>query len=236
MTEFDYEVFQRKSLARAARYVKNGSKSKKCTLPSDALTAAQRNKMNGVVKRYMENLNQPISWKVFKTLSIESQREYIANINNNFNVRATDIATMFNISANTFLHYNAAHELGFEVKRGGAVNIRERNRFYKAFSPAQPAPETEVDDTEEVVAVFEPEPEMNVVEAEPVPECPVKVDEVLTPNSIRFVPIESIIKYNGVFSADNLIDTLRTMIPDGSAIEMEISFKVSNEVPGQISI
>lgn len=38
MTDFDYDVKQRRELARAAKYRKRGSKSKKCTLPSDYLT------------------------------------------------------------------------------------------------------------------------------------------------------------------------------------------------------
>lgn len=45
MNDFDYENLQKKRLARNA-YAKKGSRSKKCTLPDDYLTPAQRAKLS----------------------------------------------------------------------------------------------------------------------------------------------------------------------------------------------
>lgn len=59
MNDFEKEVREKKSIASGARHRVNGSKSKRCTLPSDYLTPAQRKKLNGEV--YTVNLNKPIT-------------------------------------------------------------------------------------------------------------------------------------------------------------------------------
>ena len=41
MRDFDYEVLQRKRIAQQAKHKKKGSKTCKCSLPSDYLTAKQ---------------------------------------------------------------------------------------------------------------------------------------------------------------------------------------------------
>ena len=46
MHDFDYDAMQKKRIARGASHMKRGSKSKKCTLPSDYLTAAQKRRLN----------------------------------------------------------------------------------------------------------------------------------------------------------------------------------------------
>ena len=52
MHDFDYDAMQKKRIARGASHMKRGSKSKKCTLPSDYLTAAQKRRLNGPVSTY----------------------------------------------------------------------------------------------------------------------------------------------------------------------------------------
>lgn len=48
MNDFDYDIVQKKRLVASARKQKCGSKSKKCSLPSDNLTAAQLKAKNGL--------------------------------------------------------------------------------------------------------------------------------------------------------------------------------------------
>ena len=54
MNDFDFDVLQKKRIARGAYHRKNGSKSKRCTLPSDYLTAAEKRKLNGEVMDYFQ--------------------------------------------------------------------------------------------------------------------------------------------------------------------------------------
>lgn len=66
MTDFDYDVLQKKRLAASARHRVCGSKSKKCTLPSDHLTPAQIKARSGPCMKYQ--LNQPMDYDTFKSM------------------------------------------------------------------------------------------------------------------------------------------------------------------------
>ena len=66
MNDFDYEVKQKKDIARSAAHRVCGSKSTKCDLPSDHLTAAQKRALSGPVESY--NLSGPMSWAEFKRM------------------------------------------------------------------------------------------------------------------------------------------------------------------------
>lgn len=82
--EFNTEVKQKKSIARGAYSRKCGSKSKKCSLPSDNLTAAQKRRLNGPVLSYA--INQPMSWDAFKAMPTDLQQAHIDYIQNRFEI------------------------------------------------------------------------------------------------------------------------------------------------------
>ena len=70
---FNQEVRERSRIKQGAHHKKNGSKSKKCTLPSDYMTTRQKNKMNGATMTL--KMNEPChNWKEFKRLSTDVQR------------------------------------------------------------------------------------------------------------------------------------------------------------------
>ena len=96
MNDFDYEVKQKRELARAARYRKRGSKSKKCSLPSDYLTQKQLRERNGNVEYY--SLNAPMKWATYKTMPDDLKAEYITSLANRYHVTQTDIAEMMGVS------------------------------------------------------------------------------------------------------------------------------------------
>ena len=41
MNDFDYDALQKKRIAAGARHMKRGSRSKRCSLPSDNLTPSR---------------------------------------------------------------------------------------------------------------------------------------------------------------------------------------------------
>lgn len=51
MNDFDYDIVQKKRVARGA-FAHVNRKRGKCRLPSDYLTAAQKREMNGKMKTY----------------------------------------------------------------------------------------------------------------------------------------------------------------------------------------
>jgi len=82
MNDFDYEVKQRKALARNAIHRKGGSKSKKCSLPSDHMTKAEWKKRNGEVMSY--NLDRPIKYSEWRLMPDDLQREYWTKLREKF--------------------------------------------------------------------------------------------------------------------------------------------------------
>ncbi len=74
MKDFDFDVMQKKSLVASARKRVNGSKSKKCTLPSDYLTPAQIRELNG--KMESMNVNKTITWAELAALPPSMAKEY----------------------------------------------------------------------------------------------------------------------------------------------------------------
>lgn len=75
MDDFTYDVIENKRIASGARHRKRGSKSRRCVMPSDLLTAAERKRLNGHVKNY--NLSAPMKWAEFKAMPDDLQLEYL---------------------------------------------------------------------------------------------------------------------------------------------------------------
>lgn len=123
MTDFDYDVLQKKRIASGAYHRKGGSKSKKCTLPSDHLTEAQKRKLNGPVTTV--NLNQPIRWQEFKALNSDSlKKSYLTNLLNTYKPTANMIGEMMGVAGITVR--KEMRRLGLPVgAKGGDQNSPE---------------------------------------------------------------------------------------------------------------
>ena len=78
MNDFDYDALQKKRIAAGARHMKRGSRSKRCSLPSDNLTPAQLKRRNGPVLTY--NLNAPMDWGTYKLLTLDMKKQYLSNL------------------------------------------------------------------------------------------------------------------------------------------------------------
>jgi hypothetical protein len=104
VTDFEYDVMQKKRLSRGAYHKKNGSKSRRCTLPSDYLTAAQRKELNGDVKEY--NLSKPMSWEAFKAMPLDLQQDYVNRVQSRFGVGVTTMSRdLFGLSGTALRQY-----------------------------------------------------------------------------------------------------------------------------------
>ena len=93
MHDFDYDAMQKKRIARGAAHMKRGSKSKKCTLPSDYLTAAQKRRLNGPVSTY--KLDEPMNWESFKAMPEDLQKKYILNLQETYQTTDEMLGMMF---------------------------------------------------------------------------------------------------------------------------------------------
>lgn len=105
MNDFDYDNLQKKRIARNARAQKKGSKSRKCTLPSDYLTPAQKRKLNGEIMTY--TTKKPITWKEFKFYPVEIQAEYFKHFAEEHKCNRAMMAEMFGTNMNNLNMYIA---------------------------------------------------------------------------------------------------------------------------------
>lgn len=124
MNDFDYDCLQKKKLAGQAKYRKRGSKSKKCTLPSDMLTQKQWEERCGPVVSF--NFNKPMNWGAFKKLPATIQAEYITNLQNKYGATAVDLGNMFGVRALAVRKHADANNLGVSFHRGHSMNATQR--------------------------------------------------------------------------------------------------------------
>ena len=96
MTDFDYEVKQKKSLVPSARRRKGGSKSTKCSLPSDNLTEAEKRKLNGPVCTV--KMGQPMTWAELKGLPDTLRRPYLQNLVDTYEASQKMLGGMLGVS------------------------------------------------------------------------------------------------------------------------------------------
>ena len=155
MNDFDFDVLQKKRIARGAIHKRNGSKSRRCSLPSDNMTAAEWKRRNGEVKTYA--LNEPMSWPDFKSMPLDLQQQYINNLQNRFNVSIGRISTdLWCMSADGVRRHCERHGVSFQRLPGNrSVSIHwdrwlNTDPFEKCDEePAEPIEKCEEEPVEE---------------------------------------------------------------------------------------
>ena len=93
MNDFDYDALQKKRIAAGARHMKRGSRSKRCSLPSDNLTPAQLKRRNGPVSTY--KLDAPMMWDDFKAMPVDLQKKYLTNLVETYGATNEMLGDMF---------------------------------------------------------------------------------------------------------------------------------------------
>lgn len=122
MDDFTYDCLQKKRIGQSAK--RRVGLRKGCTLPSDYLTPGQKKKLNGDV--ISVNLNKPISYKYFKTLSADMQIMYYNHLVDEFRVFQADIAKMFGVSDNTLSMYLKKRGLAIHKQTNKKVDYLRR--------------------------------------------------------------------------------------------------------------
>lgn len=93
------DIKEKKKAGSGYRYKKNGSKSKKCTLPSDNLSKKEIEKMNGECKVY--NLNKPMNYSNFCAMPFDLQIKYLEMLRDKFGANQTEISFMMGCNCAT---------------------------------------------------------------------------------------------------------------------------------------
>ena len=134
MNDFDFENLQKKRLARNAKYKKNGSKSRKCTMPSDHLTPAQKRALNGEVQTY--SLGRPMRWSEFKTMPDNLKKEYIVSLQQRFGVTDRCLAEMFGVSKAPVAKLRAELNIPTLYSHKGERMSKEQTKAWAEWSGA----------------------------------------------------------------------------------------------------
>ena len=123
MTDFDYDVMQKKRLARNqfhnAKYKRGG-----CHLPHEDLTPAQMKRRNGPMVTY--SMNQPMSWNDFKRMPHDLQQQYLDSLHARFGVGPGDIAKHLFLRDQSSL-CRSTKDMGLTVAK------RDKNRDLDGF-------------------------------------------------------------------------------------------------------
>lgn len=126
---YNQDIKERKSMRTGAFHKKNGSKSKKCSMPSDYLTRKEKKKLNSEcvsvsMDKPMTNFNQ------FRSLSISTQQQYLQNLVNKYGARKSDFPVMFGVSYTTFMKHVDGQNLNVDFGKGRKKSMDKRfSRF-----------------------------------------------------------------------------------------------------------
>lgn len=95
MNDFEFDVREKKRIAAGARHRKQGSRSRRCTLPHELLTPAQLRRKNGAVRVFQ--LSRPMDAAAWEAMPEDLQRRYIERLRQRYNVGAVRLAAMLGL-------------------------------------------------------------------------------------------------------------------------------------------
>ena len=191
MHDFDYNAMQKKRIARGASHMKRGSK--KCTLPSDYLTAAQKRRLNGPVSTY--KLDEPMNWESFKAMPEDLQKKYILNLQETYQANNDMLGKMFGVTGVSVCRMRNAlgiKAMGQSKMTHDEVAVRDAkwNAFCNGVVGGKPGEPKKIENNE----VEEPHDEIDdfVGISDPEVEEPVKAPEQIEIEEMG--PIEELVE------------------------------------------
>lgn len=206
MNAFDSEVRERKRLVSSARHKKNGSKSKRCSLPSDHLTERQWKARCGEIMEY--KLSSPVPWAEFKRYPRDIQEMYIQNIVEKYHVTASDLGRLFGCHYATISRFCQKQGLHVPFAVGRRMSAEEKAAFEKLFAevaaPAQETAELECPDVEEL--------------------------DKVPPMSMRSFSVH----FDGPFDPTMVLNSLSSILHDGERVSIYITCEISQNEEGQL--
>ena len=207
MTEFEYDCYKKKSVAHSAMRRKCGSKSKKCSLPSDHMTKKQWNERCGAVVSY--NIGRPIKWAEFTKLPKDLKEEYMNNLIEKYSANARTMADVFGVSVATVFRVVKSEELNVKFLRG-KYPTGEKLEALKVFMSGEL---DEIEDTnEQSVEVSEESSE-----------------ETDQSGSAQETRLDSFtMNFSGEINVDTIANSLRYILSGGGQAKIQIICELTN--------
>jgi len=244
---------ERKSLARQAKYRKNGSKSKKCTLPQDNMTKKELMAMNGPVISW--DLKKAYTFDEFKQMPEDIQIRYINRFLTLYDCTLVTIAEeVMHANYKTVWHYvtkanirsflNLPHR-GHRTKEHDILRLRNALAVVKLISEEEPKQIVEYckNDVEATEAAFNCmknkdicEPSVVIKETEQTVTDAVEFDTKIddTPIIIESKPVKPNKLIGGTFHMNgfdmSLLQALAGMFKDDCHVIVTVTSSNSKEV------
>lgn len=124
------DIKAKKQAGRGYYHKKNGSKSKKCRLPSDHLSKKEIEKMNGECKVY--NLNKPMNYSNFCAMPVDLRIKYLEMLRDKFGANQTEISKMMCVAVTTLSSHRAKFLDGkpvFKSYKHSRLDLEAWNKF-----------------------------------------------------------------------------------------------------------
>lgn len=158
MSEAEYELRKdsrdKKITARSARSTRTHcGKRGAVKFPSDYLTKKEKEAMNGKCETY--RLNSPMSWKEFKSMPKDLQKDYVKTLRKTYGVPNKALAEMFGVSSSCVNNYLPT--IGLAVGKGAGASKRgwDGTKFWAWCGLCEAETPVEETATDELVAVNE---------------------------------------------------------------------------------
>jgi len=235
MNDFDYDVLQKKKIARNAKYRKSTYNRKGCTLPHEYMSKKEIQAMNGELSTIQ--MNSPMSWERFKTLPPDLQREYLQKQMDRFGVGLNAIGVdMFGLGRNRLGNWTKTRNMKFDLRTGGRtsnaalqswrrwLNNAPEEEAQETVTEAPIAPIMEVEEVEEMLK--EPDEDMKLFRAHDYELPRFTVDKV-QPNPCQYPMTNMNLSLKG--TPTDILTALRMSFPTLLDAESEYRFTISIE-------
>lgn len=210
---FNQTSKERKALVPSTMKRTNGSKSHRCTLPSDLLTPAQQRKLNGPVHKY--SLSEPMSWEYFKAMPRDLQAEYLSDLCERFGVGSSTISRLlFGLSHSGLSAHCISSGIKYPTTRGRIS--RKTLEVFRAWVSGDlniTEPDDLLTDTTEPVELVE--------SVEPV--SSVEPDIPTTRNTLTLATLHM------AGTAEDVLATLRNFLTCEGRVELEVTINFKEE-------
>lgn len=214
MNDFDYEVMQRKRLARQAFHRKSGSKSKKCPMSTDHMTRKQWLERCGESVTYQ--LGKPMPWEEFKKMPVQIQKEYLLDMIRKYSTTASDLARLFGIGAPTVTKHCSSEEIGIKFSPGKKMPKDRHEEFERLFLNES---EAEVE-APPPPAAEEPQ---DVVQAPLI--CQLDMSKA-KPSSSGMEMTDFSMSFQGAINAEAVVNSIVAMLVPGAKVRLDVRCSV----------
>ena len=199
---------EKKAAGRGAFHRRRGSKTKHVSLPSDHMTEAQWKRRNGEVTTYQ--LGSPMKWETFRSMPNDLKEQYVRYLHEKYNITRAILAKAFGVSDTTLRNALSDCSLSDIFSAGSKMKQVEREQFYVFWNGQQHCDE---DRFHEPATRRSDDPD---------------IEPTGTPAAFAMQAFE--FQFAGPYHADQLSNSLRRMIPEGTEVTLVVKCSMGSSI------